>query len=117
MKKVVRKEISILKLFWLFTLTLYFFSLQAQEFHIKTYTSKDGLSSSYVFSTYQDKLGYLWIGTPNGLNRFDGKDFINYGVTEGLPDSRITAMLMDSRFRLWVSTPRGMAELKGKKFV
>src|SRR4030095_8062755 len=91
--------------------------LKAQEFDIKNYTTKDGLSSSYVLSVNQDKLGYLWLGTPNGVNRFNGKDFINYGTEEGLPDSRSVALYMDSHFRGWVSTARGMAELKGDKFV
>jgi ligand-binding sensor domain-containing protein len=89
----------------------------AQGFHLKTYTTKDGLSSSYVWSVKEDKLGYLWIGTPNGLNRFDGKNFINYGITDGLPDARTGAGYMDSHFRLWVNTVRGVTELKGDKFV
>src|SRR5438094_7624542 len=89
--------------------------LNAQEFDIKRYTTKDGLSSSYVWSINQDKLGYLWLGTSNGLNRFDGKDFIQYGVTDGLPDARTSSVFMDSHSRLWVGTSRGMAELRGGK--
>jgi ligand-binding sensor domain-containing protein len=59
----------------------------------------------------------LWISTPNGLNRFDGKYFVNYGFREGLPDVRSFAMLMDKNFRLWVGNPRGLGEIKGNKFI
>ncbi|TMI80219.1 MAG: hypothetical protein E6H10_14100, partial [Bacteroidetes bacterium] len=86
--RTIKAPISSSKIFYCVIFSLYFFCLHAQDFHIKTYTSKDGLSSSYILSTYQDKLGYLWIGTPNGLNRFDGKYFVNYGFNEGLPDVR-----------------------------
>jgi len=89
----------------------------AQEWNIKTYTTKDGLSSSYIWSISRDSLGYLWLGTPNGLDRFDGKNFVNYGVAEGLPDSRATAMFTGGGSSRWVSTVRGVAELKGGRFV
>lgn len=42
------------------------------------YTSKDGLSDHYVTSIQQDSFGFIWIGTENGLNRFDGYSFKNY---------------------------------------
>lgn len=42
------------------------------------YTSKDGLSDNYVTAIQQDSFGFIWIGTENGLNRFDGYSFKNY---------------------------------------
>ena len=49
----------------------------APENFIK-YTSKDGLSDNYVTSIQQDSFGFIWIGTENGLNRFDGYTFKSY---------------------------------------
>lgn len=84
---------------------------------IKIYTAKDGLPSTYVTSTYQDKLGYLWVGSPSGLSRFDGKYFTNYGIGDGLPDTRAAAGLMDNHLRFWAFTPRGAIEYKSNKFI
>ncbi|MBK8520342.1 MAG: histidine kinase [Chitinophagaceae bacterium] len=92
-------------------------SISAQELYSKTYTTKDGLPSSYILNTYEDRLGYLWIGTAGGLSRFDGKYFNNYGYGEGLPDLRTDIMLMDSKLRFWVGTRRGVGQLKENKFV
>jgi len=117
MKERRRCMVPVARLFCFFAFSLNFFCLLGQEFHIKTFTSKDGLSSSYILSTYQDKLGYLWISTPSGLNRFDGKYFVNYGFNEGLPDVRSFIVMMDQNLRLWVGTPRGITELRGAKFI
>jgi len=84
---------------------------------VRTYTAKDGLVSPYVYGALQDKLGYLWIGSPFGLSRFDGKHFTNYGLSNGLPDSRASGACMDSRLRIWAATPSGTVELKGTRFV
>src|SRR6188472_816546 len=91
--------------------------VQSQEMSVRIYTAKDGLISPYVYGASQDKLGYLWVGSPFGLSRFDGKHFTNYGLTDGLPDIRVNGGYMDSRFRLWAGTPRGTVELKGNRFI
>ncbi len=93
------------------------FFTQAQELSVRLYTAKDGLPSTYVYGSYQDKLGYLWVGTPEGLSRFDGKYFTNYGLSDGLPDIRTFGGFMDSRLRYWAATARGVVEFKGNRFI
>src|SRR4030095_3105507 len=93
------------------------FYVQSQEMSVRIYTAKDGLPSNYVYGALQDKLGYLWVGSPYGLTRFDGKHFTNYGLSDGLPDIRASGGYMDSRFRLWARTERGTVELKGNRFI
>ena len=89
------------------------FRLHGQSFTTHLYTTADGLSDNYIFSVYQDSYGYLWIGTANGLNRFDGKHFTNYGLQQGLPSMKVDRIYEDGRHRLWIGTRAGIAELKG----
>ena len=95
-----------------FTLVFSFsFVAHGQEMTSRIYDERDGLSSSLVCGTYQDKLGYLWIGSSDGLSRFDGKYFTNYGQAQGMP------LLMDSHLRLWYATSRDVFEFKEEKFI
>ncbi|MEO5682116.1 MAG: histidine kinase [Chitinophagaceae bacterium] len=88
-----------------------------QEYSFRRYTPADGLSADDVHAIMQDSYGFLWIGTGNGLSRFDGKTFKNYGYTEGLRDLTIIKIYEDSHHRLWAGTPQGIAELKNGRFV
>jgi signal transduction histidine kinase/ligand-binding sensor domain-containing protein/AraC-like DNA-binding protein len=65
----------------------------------------DGLSHSLLNSVDEDSLGFLWFGTQDGLNRFDGYEFRSYykGVSPRTPsDSWIKGMYMDSHNQLWI---------------
>lgn len=58
--------------------------LSAQIPGMVNYTEQDGLECSYTYHLRQDKDGFIWIGSDNGLFRFDGKEFKQYGKKEGL---------------------------------
>jgi ligand-binding sensor domain-containing protein len=60
---------------------------QAKELQFRYLTPKDGLSSSSINTVFQDHIGYIWIGTYNGLNRYDGYDFKVYSKSDS--DSNI----------------------------
>jgi ligand-binding sensor domain-containing protein len=75
----------------------------------------DGLPASYIFKVYQDSYGFIWASTFNGLSRFDGKEFINYGYENGMPNLIADAIYEDHLNRLWIGTRNGMAEIKGKR--
>ncbi len=47
----------------------------AQQYYFRDYQVEDGLSHNTVFCVVQDKQGYVWAGTKDGLNRFDGREF------------------------------------------
>ncbi len=68
----------------------------------------DGLSQGMIFCMFQDSRGFMWFGTKEGLNRFDGYDFLSYrkrpGDTTSLPDNYVMAITEDTRGRLWLGT-------------
>lgn len=69
-------------------------------------TLRDGLSQSTVFSIEQDATGFIWLGTRNGLNRFDGYQFRHYMSDQGLPSSFVWHVLRDGE-DLWLGTQGG----------
>ena len=91
-------------------------SIEAQSYSTQLYTTLEGLSDNYIFSVFQDSYGYIWIGTNNGLNRFDGKQFKVYGIQQGLPSMQIDQIYEDRKHRLWIGTRAGMAEMQGDHF-
>ena len=52
--------------------------VRAERLPIRIYTSADGLGSSYVTYLMRDSRGFLWVGTRDGLSRFDGLRFVTY---------------------------------------
>jgi signal transduction histidine kinase/ligand-binding sensor domain-containing protein/DNA-binding response OmpR family regulator len=60
---------------FVFLLLPFFGFAQSSNYYFKRYQIEDGLSSNTVGSICQDKNGFMWFGTPNGLNRFDGSSF------------------------------------------
>ncbi len=68
-------------------------------------------TSNTVVCFAEDNHGQVWIGTTNGLNRYDeqGDDFERFGVRDGLPNATIYGMLEDDHGRLWISTNLGLS--------
>ncbi|MFK7787847.1 MAG: adenylate/guanylate cyclase domain-containing protein [Crocinitomicaceae bacterium] len=87
------------------------FSSSAQkEFRFRNFNINDGLSQSSVSAIVQDENGSLWLGTQDGLNRFDGKEFevFTSDKTEGLESSYIKCGLLDNKGNLWFGTNNGL---------
>jgi diguanylate cyclase (GGDEF)-like protein/PAS domain S-box-containing protein len=76
--------------------------------------SADGLSQNNVFSIAQDHDGFIWIATGDGLNRYDGKTFVNYEEDLAKPNSIahnfIRKVFVDSDGILWVGTQKGLSK-------
>ena len=68
-------------------------------------TINDGLSQGFVSSIIQDKMGLMWFGTSDGLNRYDGYKFVVYhhdpSDSTSLSDNEINCVFEDSKQRLW----------------
>ncbi len=94
-------------------------SITAQDDYLFEHlTVSDGLSSSRFNPfdvVYQDKFGFMWLGTVDGLNRYDGYTFEVYknipGDSTSLPSSNIQTIIEDADGNLWVGTPGHMSIL------
>ncbi|GEM_PF-3189473 len=72
------------------------------------YTADNGLASNTVYSVTQDNDGYIWIGTDNGVSRFDGRSFTTFTIEDGLTDNEVLKVHADSRGRVWFLTYNGV---------
>lgn len=75
------------------------------------YDMNDGLSQNTVFAIAQDHTGFMWFGTKNGLNRYDGYSFRTYyegSNSHSLKSDYINALCEGPDNRLWVGTDNGL---------
>jgi signal transduction histidine kinase/ligand-binding sensor domain-containing protein len=86
--------------------------LPAQDRNLRHYSVDEGLSQSSVISFLQDKTGYMWIATGDGLNRFDGYKFTTFknenGNINSLSNNTIRGLLEDNKGNIWIGTENGL---------
>ncbi len=86
-------------------------AIAAPAAHFSRLTINDGLSQSTVMSIAQGPRGFLWFGTQDGLNRYDGYAFKIFRPhadgTNSLPDNNVPALLADDDGYIWVGTNGG----------
>lgn len=88
---------------WTVMLSLQVFSSEQEKY--LHFTETDGLPRNITTCLEQDQYGYLWIGTTNGIARYDGKSFYNYKELTG---NNIIYLLYDSHKTLWVASGKGL---------
>lgn len=94
----------------LFCFLLLCFAARAQEakqYSFAHYSTAQGLASNFVHNITQDAKGYIWLGTVNGLQRFDGVRFMTFrhkqNDSSSLPSNNVFCY-MDRKHRLWIET-------------
>lgn len=112
----LKKYISHLLLFHVAVMTislvpLHSFARQPQ-LSFKHITQEEGLSNSTIETIFQDSRGFIWFGTRDGLNRYDGYEMVVYRNDRNDPnsisDSYIRYICEDSKHKLWVATNNGL---------
>ena len=87
-------------------------ALNAQPFYFKHYLVENVLSNKIVSCSIQDKNGFLWFGTINGLNRFDGYSFKvfrhNPEDSSSIGSNFIRCLYEDQKGCLWIGTNKGI---------
>ncbi len=86
------------------------------RYAFRTYNAEQGLTSLAITQLSQDVQGFLWVGTEDGLYRYDGSRFQAYSLKQGLPSSQITAIHQDPKGIFWVGTFGGLARWNGQSF-
>ena len=89
------------------------------QYVANSWSIQDGLPQISVLAITQDRDGYIWVGTQNGLARFDGVHFTSYtpDTETQLPGIWIRALLLDRNGKLWIGTYKGLAVYADGRFV
>lgn len=92
-------------------------NIPAQQLSFKKLTTRQGLSHSTVYAITQDEQGFLWIGTRDGLNRYDSYEIRNYYVNSektNFPSNQINALMANGK-QLYVGTSNGLSRYLSAK--
>lgn len=108
-------------LFSFLLLTIWLVDCKAQSnehYYFSNLSLKDGLSQISIVKILQDTKGFMWFGSRNGLNRYDGANFTVYkhnpADSTSLTDSHITSLVEDNNGNLWVGTIKGLNKINLK---
>ncbi|MFN0202794.1 MAG: two-component regulator propeller domain-containing protein [Bacteroidia bacterium] len=95
------EAISMKYFFCLLLCTFTLLRLTAQQPYLRHFTVNDGLPSSFIYTTFQDSKGYLWISTDRGIVRYNGYHFQSFSIEDGLPYHDIWGFFEDKKGNIW----------------
>lgn len=102
----------LLRLLLLLVVSCCYQTAAAQPYYFRSYGVKEGMSGNAVISILQDKRGFMWFGTRNGLNRFDGTSFRifrnNPEDSLSIGSNYIGCLFETKSGHLWVGTHKGL---------
>ncbi len=78
-----------------------------QYYQSTNYKEGSGLPSSESYMVFQDSRGFIWIGTDNGVVKYDGHEFVTYDISNGLTDNTVFGFYEDWKHRIWFRTYNG----------
>ncbi|HEX8427781.1 hybrid sensor histidine kinase/response regulator [Hymenobacter sp.] len=90
----------------------------APRYFLRQFGAADGLPQPFVYALAQDHAGYLWIGTAEGLIRYDGTEFVAFTTKDGLAEDFVTTLYVEPRTsQLWVGHYQGgVSRWDGQRF-
>ncbi|MEN2256878.1 two-component regulator propeller domain-containing protein [Paraclostridium benzoelyticum] len=118
------KKMNLIKKINIFVLIMIFCGINLDlayaynDMSFKNITIEDGLSQSSINTLYQDTNGYMWIGTNDGLNRYNGYDFKVYSYNDknknSISNNFIIDVTKDNNRNIWVGTANGLSKINLK---
>ena len=105
----------------LFILMFFFFCFTyqkafPQDYNFRNFGSYEGLAQSYIYSITQDAHGYLWICTGDGVSRYNGFMFENFGTADSLADNFANQTITDGEWLWFGHMNGGISYFDGKRF-
>lgn len=90
-----------------------FLLAQAPYIPFRHFSNADGLSQNHVNAILQDRQGFMWFATAEGLNRFDGYEFTVYRHVDNdstsIPNDNVNELFLDSHGEIWLGSAGGLA--------
>src|ERR1700754_2714543 len=90
---------------------------QGQRYNFRVFAESQGLTDLGINTLLQDRTGFVWVGTNNGLFRFDGHRFRRFGTGAGLPAHAVSSLFETRDGSLWVATEAGLSRQREGRFV
>ncbi len=110
--KISNRIIVILTIFFTTNIVVY-----SQSYRFLEYGTESGLNDNFIYNIIQDDNGYLWLGTGEGICRYDGIEFITAFSGDSLPLSPVKSSFKDSSSKLWFGFDDGqIAVLENNQF-
>jgi ligand-binding sensor domain-containing protein len=112
----------VIALVLLFSLTLPLHAQRARQYSFNHFTTAHGLASNFINGITQDKDGYIWLGTKNGLQRYDGNRFLSFrsaaASPRSIPTDDIASVFTDHNKNVWlIASNNAVGIFDTKQFV
>ena len=113
-ERKLQRVSTICVILWCLTSAAY---LDAQQYIFHAYQQAEGLKNLAVNALARDREGYLWVATENGVYRFLGSRFQQFGREQGLAELDIRTVVADPAGTVWVTTDQNMYRWDGERFI
>lgn len=102
---------------FLFLFFILSFKLYAQEYPVRTYTIRDGLSQMQVQTVFRDSRGYFWVGTKYGFCKYNVENFEQFSPKQNVIGYYVPGFGEDSKGNIYIQSPQvGITKYNGKTF-
>src|SRR6185295_8441318 len=97
----IKHDKAILRFLLCCSLLVTFCFSTAQTLNLNQFGIEEGLPQSSVYTMLQGKDGSIWVGTMNGVSKYNGLSFENFSKKNGLAENRVTASCQDKSGNIW----------------